>query len=145
MCGGTLTPTLNLTPTLTLTLNLTFTHTLPLTRCAVAHGARVRTKADAAWDAIAGAATAALASARLDAAAAPRLAEAIGLLQVCWLSRCQPLPTTPALTLAPAATALAAGEESVAVAAAFGTVLGVYCGAIELWLGSHAVVRAAQP
>ena len=37
--------------------------------CAVAHGARVRTKADAAWDAIAGAATAALASARLDAAA----------------------------------------------------------------------------
>ena len=144
MCGGTLTPTLDLTPTLTLTLNLTFTPTLPLTRCAVAHGARVRTKADAAWDAIAGAATAALASARLDAAAAPRLAEAIGLLQVCWLSRCQPLPTSPALTLAVTAPA-AVGEEGAAVAAAFGTVLGVYCGAIELWLGSHAAVRAAQP
>ena len=82
---------------------------------------------------------------RLDAAAAPRLAEAIGLLQVCWLSRCQPLPTAPtAIALATTAPA-AAGEESVAVAAAFGTVLGVYCGAIELWLGSHAAVRAAQP
>ena len=82
---------------------------------------------------------------RLDAAAAPRLAEAIGLLQVCWLSRCQPLPTAPtAIALATTAPA-AAGEESVAVAAAFGTVLGVYCGAIELWLGSHAAVCVAQP
>ena len=76
---------------------------------------------------------AALASARLDAAAAPRLAEAIGLLQVCWLSRCQPLPAPPAALVAPAAAISAgrypaaaantAGEATAAVAAAFGTVL----------------------
>ena len=76
---------------------------------------------------------AALASARLDAAAAPRLAEAIGLLQVCWLSRCQPLPAPPAALVAPAAAisagrypaaaANSAGEATAAVAAAFGTVL----------------------
>ena len=76
---------------------------------------------------------AALASARLDATAAPRLAEAIGLLQVCWLSRCQPLPAPPAALVAPAA-AISAGrypaaaantaaEATAAVAAAFGTVL----------------------
>ena len=68
------------------------------------------------------------------------------MLQVCWLSRCQPLPAPPAALVAPAAAAAnAAGEATAAVAAAFGTVLAVYCGAIELWLGLHATARVVAP